>query len=101
MKDMFLHNIKLALDNMKQIVEVFKKNGAILPSIFAIIGVILIIAGFWVPPLGVIDGSVLQGSGIILGFTALFKIESIVESIAEGRKVTFKHNNTEIEIDDK
>lgn len=36
------------------------------------IGTALLVGGFFVPPLGRIDGSVLQGAGIMLGFAALW-----------------------------
>lgn len=83
---------------LKTLFFLFKKNNAILPALLGLIGVGLIIAGFFVPPIGYIDGSVLQGSGIIFAFTTLFKIESIIESVAEGRSLILKHGETEIQL---
>ena len=39
----------------------------------------LIVAGFCVPPTGVIDGSVLKGVGLLLGFATLAQIPVIIE----------------------
>lgn len=36
------------------------------------IAAILLVAGFFTPPMGKIDGSVLQGAGVMLGFAALW-----------------------------
>lgn len=86
---------------MKNIFKCCMFNKCLLSAIFGIIGVGLVVVGFFIPPTAIIDGSVLQGSGIVLGFTTLFKIENIVNSIAEGRRVTFRHGETEVEVDDK
>lgn len=40
-------------------------------AVALVISVSLMIAGFIVPPQGVIDGSVLKASGILFGFAAL------------------------------
>lgn len=39
----------------------------------------LVVAGFCVPPTGVIDGSVLKGVGLLLGFATLAQIPVIIE----------------------
>ena len=39
----------------------------------------LVIAGFCVPPTGVIDGSVLKSVGLLLGFATLAQIPIIIE----------------------
>lgn len=58
----------------------------------------LFVAGFFVPPLGVIDGSVLKAVGILFGFAVLAQIPTIIES-AEYAKIT--HGDTTIEVDTK
>lgn len=48
------------------------------------IAVILLVAGFLTPPMGKIDGSVLQGTGILFGFAALWvAAEAIIERGAD------------------
>ena len=68
--------------------------------IFSISGLCLIIAGFCLPPLGVIDNSALVAVGEIDGFIAL---GCILKAIDKGVDATFQHNNTSISIsnDDK
>lgn len=40
----------------------------------------LIVGGFFVPPMGVIDGSVLTAVGLLFGFAALAQVPSIIEA---------------------
>lgn len=55
----------------------------------------LFVAGFFIPPLGVIDGSVLKAGGIILGF---YTVGLIPEMIRAGQKVKFSHGETSMEV---
>ena len=63
--------------------------------LFSIIGVILIIVAFILPPLSVIDNSVLIAVGEINGFAAL---GAVIKAIDNGGSATFHHNNTEVTI---
>lgn len=68
---------------------------------FSIAALILIVAGFIVPPTGQIDNSVLIAVGELNGTLAL---GAVIKSIDKGRTATFHHNNTELIIngdDDK
>lgn len=44
-----------------------------------IVSISLIAAGFCVPPMGIIDGSVLTAVGILFGFATLAQIPVIIE----------------------
>jgi small neutral amino acid transporter SnatA (MarC family) len=57
----------------------------------------LFIGGFFCPPMGVIDGSVLKAGGILLGFATLAVAG---QNLANGKDVTFKKDDTEIKIGD-
>lgn len=57
----------------------------------------LFVGGFFCPPMGVIDGSVLTASGILLGFATL---AVAAQNLANGKDVTFHHDNTEVTIGD-
>lgn len=59
--------------------------------------VLLIVGGFFVPPMGVIDGSVLQAVGLLLGFGTIGMIPEIIKS-AKNAKVTTA-GGTQIEIE--
>lgn len=63
--------------------------------LFSIIGVILMIVGFILPPTGVIDNSVLIGVGELDGMIAL---GAVIKAIDKGESATFTHNNTSITI---
>ena len=75
------------------------------PSFFRVIFVAafvvslgLFIAGFFVPPMGEIDGSVLKAGGILLGFATVAMIPDIMKS---GRRATLRHGDTELIIGEK
>ena len=63
--------------------------------LFSIIGVILIVVAFLLPPLSVIDNSVLIAVGEINGFIAL---GAVIKAIDKGESATFTHNNTSVTI---
>lgn len=58
--------------------------------------IVLIVAGFFVPPLGVIDGSVLTAVGELFAFATL----ATIPYIAQGRSVELKHGNTTLALGD-
>jgi hypothetical protein len=47
--------------------------------------VALFIGGFLVPPMGVIDGSVLKAGGMLLGFGALAQAPAVLESLERAK----------------
>lgn len=60
------------------------------------VSVALLVGGFLCPPMGVIDGSVLAGAGILFAFAALWVTAHAV--IEKGASAEIKHGQTEIEI---
>lgn len=61
------------------------------------LSVMLFIGGFFCPPMGVIDGSLLKAAGILLGFATLGVAG---QNLANGKDVTFHHGDTEVTIND-
>lgn len=55
----------------------------------------LVVASFIVPPLGVIDDSVIRAVGEIFGFAAL---GTIIHCVDRGAEAKITHNDTSIEI---
>lgn len=55
------------------------------------------ITGFFMPPKGAIDGSVLTFAGELFGYAAL---HSISKAIANGANANVKHGKTEVTIGD-
>lgn len=62
-----------------------------------IVAISLFVGGFFCPPMGVIDGSILKAAGILLGFAALGVAG---QNLANGKEVTFNHGETEVTIGD-
>ena len=63
--------------------------------VFSIIGLLLIIIAFFLPPAAQIHQSVLIAVGEINGFAAL---GAVIKAIDNGGSATFHHNNTELTI---
>ena len=63
--------------------------------LFSIIGLLLIIIAFFIPPTAYIEQSVLIAVGEINGFAAL---GAVIKAIDKGSSATFHHNGTEVTI---
>ena len=63
--------------------------------VFSIIGLLLIIIAFFLPPAAQIHQSVLIAVGEINGFAAL---GAVIKAIDKGSSATFHHNGTELTI---
>lgn len=61
------------------------------------VAILMFVGGFFCPPMGVIDGSVLKAGGILLGFAALGVAG---QNLANGKGITFSHGETEVTIDE-
>jgi hypothetical protein len=55
----------------------------------------LIVGGFFVPPTGVIDGSVLTAVGLLFGYATLGQIHSLV---SRGKGVKIQHGDTTVSV---
>ena len=62
------------------------------------VAIALFVGGFFCPPMGVIDRSVLKAGGILLGFATLAVAG---QNLVNGKDIQFKHGDTEITIDDE
>lgn len=60
-----------------------------------ITSICLLVAGFFVPPMGIIDGTVLQAVGLLFGFGALGQMPVVIESVERAR---FTKGNMTIEV---
>ena len=64
-------------------------------TITFILSVALIVGGFFCPPIGVIDGSVLSAVGLLLMFAT---IDKVPEAIKAGKSVKLQRGDTSIEV---
>ena len=60
-----------------------------------IVSILLLVAGFLCPPIGVIDGSVLSAVGLLLMFATLAKLP---EAIRAGRNIRLKKGDFTAEV---
>lgn len=65
--------------------------------LLALCAVGMLVAGFCVPPTGVIDGSVLKACAILFGFAALIVVYCAIE---KGVGASLEHGETKIQIKD-
>lgn len=62
---------------------------------FAVAGLLLIVASFILPPIGVVDNSVLAAVGELDGVIAL---GAVIKAIDKGSSASIRHNNMEITV---
>lgn len=62
-----------------------------------IISIGLMVGAFFVPPLAIIDASILAGTGELFGFAAL---GTVIEGIEKGRSVTIQKGETTMTLND-
>ena len=65
---------------------------------FGGISVLLIVLSFFIPPLAIVDGSVLAAAGELFGFAAL---GAVIHSIDRGKTASVSHNGTTITVGEK
>lgn len=61
------------------------------------ISIFLIIASFLVPPLGIIDSTVIAAVGELFAFAAL---GSVLHALDEGKTATLTHKNTTLTVEE-
>ena len=84
---------------MAEIVKDFFWGMPVALYIILFLSLALGVAGFIVPPLGIISGSVLKGMALILGATWLFYTTvHIPDFIEKGAKIKASYGNATIEI---
>jgi len=57
----------------------------------------LIVGGFFVPPLGVIDGSVITSVGLLLMFAVLAQVPSFLKAVNEGKRIKVSKGDFSVE----
>lgn len=70
-------------------------KSSVLFAITTLFAVVLFVGGFFVPPMGVIDGSVLKAGGILLGFGSVAQVPELAR---HGTDVTIQHGQTSLSV---
>lgn len=60
-----------------------------------VLSVALIVGGFFVPPIGVIDGSVLSAVGLLLMFATIDKLPAAIKA---GKNIKLQKGDSSVEI---
>lgn len=66
-------------------------------TITFILSVLLLVAGFLLPPTGIIDNSVLTAVGLLLMFAVLAQIPAILRAARDGRTIRFRKGDLSLE----
>ena len=63
-----------------------------------IFSIMLIVGGFFVPPLGIIDGSVLTAVGLLLMFAVLAQVPGILQAVRDGERIKLSKGDFSAEV---
>lgn len=58
----------------------------------------LIVGGFLVPPVGIIDGSVLTAVGLLLMFAVLAQVPTLLESARNGKSIKLSKGDFSVDV---
>lgn len=70
-------------------------KSSVLFAITTLFAITLFVGGFFVPPMGVIDGSVLKAGGILLGFSSVAQVPELAR---RGADITIQHGQTSLSV---
>ena len=62
------------------------------------ISIALIVGGFFCPPIGIIDGSVLTAVGLLLMFGVITQTPVILDAVRNGKSVKISKGDLELEV---
>lgn len=83
----------MSKQEIKQCIDNGDKHWKIVFWVSLSISIVLIVASWFVPPRGVIDGSALAAVGELFAFPTLYAVHSIIHS---GKAVTFRKGDMEV-----
>ena len=63
-----------------------------------VVSIGLIVGGFFVPPVGVIDGSVITSVGLLLMFAVVAQIPDILQAVKEGKSIKLSKGDFSAEV---
>ena len=86
------------MKRFREFCRICYENGAISGYICLLTSVGLLIASFFVPPVGDINSSVLQAVAELFAFATLWRLPNIIASINHGKSLTVQHGNTSVTV---
>lgn len=60
--------------------------------------ILLIVGGFFVPPIGEIDGSVLTAVGLLLMYGVLAQVPKILETVRDGKSIKLQKGDFSVDV---
>ncbi len=63
-----------------------------------LVSIALIVGGFFVPPLGIIDGSVLTAVGELLMFAVIAQVPKILDAVRHGKTIKVSKGDFGVEV---
>lgn len=63
-----------------------------------VVSISLIVGGFFVPPVGVIDGSVITSVGLLLMFAVVAQIPDILQAVKEGKSIKLSKGDFSVDV---
>lgn len=67
-------------------------------SVTLLVSIMLMIGGFLVPPMGIIDGSVITSVGLLLLYAVIAQIPVIMKAIREGKTLKIQKGDFSAEV---
>ena len=89
------------MKRFREFLNISYENGAISGYICLLTSVGLLIASFFVPPVGDINSSVLQGVAELFAFATLWRLPNIIAASNHGKSLTVQHGNTIVTVSSK
>ena len=62
------------------------------------VSIVLIVCGFLLPPMGIIDGSVLTAVGLLLMFGVLAQVPALIEAAQHGKSIKLTKGDFSAEV---
>lgn len=88
------------MSKIRDIYRICEENGAVGAWLCLLTSISLLIGSAIVPPLFVVDASILAAVGELFAFATLWKLPNIIGSIKDGKSLVLKKGETEIKISD-
>lgn len=94
-----MKNCDIEMSKIKEFYNICKEDGALGGWTMLIFSMFLVVVSFVLPPLGIIDGSVLLAVAEINTFyVIIFKLPNLIQSVKDGKALKLKYGDAEVEV---